>query len=134
MGGSKSLKSSWYSKLWLVERSSFWLLISKAMWASNMQFFLLHCTNGSSSTMYTCLTNLELHFSNLTSFIMVLFDTKIMGVCTINTSRPKMDSEIVFLFLRYWGLNYNWGLPNVSVFDGGHGVRTYLQKLKEILM
>ena len=49
----------------------------------------LHCSNGGQySSIYTmsdCLSDLELHFSNLASLITVLFDTKPMGVCTIYT-------------------------------------------------
>ena len=42
--------------------------------------------------------------------------------------------EIVFLFLRYWGLRHNWDICNASVFDGRHGVKSYLEKLKVVLM
>ena len=35
---------------------------------------------------------MELRFSNLTSFVTVLFDVKIDGVCTIHTGRPKIKA------------------------------------------
>ena len=43
---------------------------------------------------------------------------------------PKSEMEIVFLFLGYLGLHYNWDMHNAFVFDGRHGVKAYLQKLK----
>ena len=42
--------------------------------------------------------------------------------------------EIIFLFLRYWGLCHNWDIHNAFVFNGRHGVKAYLQKLKGVLM
>ena len=47
---------------------------------------------------------------------------------------PKLEMEIVFLFLRYWGLRHNWNIRNAFAFDGRHGVKTYLRKLKGVLM
>ena len=47
---------------------------------------------------------------------------------------PKSEMEIVFLFLRYWGLRHNWNMRNAFVFDGRHGVKAYLRKLKGVLM
>ena len=39
--------------------------------------------------------------------------------------------EIVFQFLRYWGLHHNWDMHiDASVFDGRRGVKAYLRKLK----
>ena len=29
---------------------------------------------------------------------------------------PKSEMEIVFLFLRYWGLHHNWNMRNAFVF------------------
>ena len=46
----------------------------------------------------------------------------------------KSEMEIVFLFLRYWGLRHNWNMRNAFVFDGRHGVKAYLRKLKGVLM
>ena len=46
---------------------------------------------------------------------------------------PKSEMEIVFLFLRYWGLRHSWDLHNAFVFDGRHGVKAYLRKLKGVL-
>ena len=39
---------------------------------------------------------------------------------------PTSEIEIVFLFLRYWGLHHNWDMRNAFVFDGKHGVKAYL--------
>ena len=44
------------------------------------------------------------------------------------------EMEIVFLFPRYWGLRHNWEISNAFVFDGRHGVKAYLRKLKGVLM
>ena len=46
---------------------------------------------------------------------------------------PNSEMEIVFLFLRYWGLCHNWDMRNAFVFDGRHGVKAYLRKLKGVL-
>ena len=46
----------------------------------------------------------------------------------------KLEMEIVFLFLRHGGLHHNWDMRNAFVFDGRHGVKAYLQKLKGVLM
>ena len=49
--------------------------------------------------MPNCLFDLELHFSNLASFVIVLFDAKIVGVCTIHIDQPKIrggDSFPIF--------------------------------------
>ena len=47
---------------------------------------------------------------------------------------PKSEMEMVFLFLRYWGLRHNRDMRNAIVFDGKHGVKAYLQKLKGALI
>ena len=39
---------------------------------------------------------------------------------------PELEMEIVFLFLRYWGLRHNWNMHNAFVFDARHGVTAYL--------
>ena len=31
-------------------------------------------------------------------------------------------------------LHLDWGMPNPSMFDGKHGVKTHLQNLKAVLM
>ena len=46
----------------------------------------------------------------------------------------KLEMDIVFLCLRYWGLRHNWDIHNAFVFDGRHGVKVYLRKLKGVLM
>ena len=38
-----------------------------------------------------------------------------------------------FLFLIYWGLHHNKDMHNAYVFDGRHGVKAYLRKLKGVL-
>ena len=43
---------------------------------------------------------------------------------------PKSTMEIVFLFLRYWGLRHNWGMRNAFVFNCRHGVKSYLRKVE----
>ena len=43
---------------------------------------------------------LVLHFSNLASFVTLLFNSKTMYVCTTHTCQPKIKDG-VFLFLRY---------------------------------
>ena len=47
---------------------------------------------------------------------------------------PKSEMEIEFLILRYCGLRHNWDMRNAFVFDGKHGVKAYLRKLKGVLM
>ena len=47
---------------------------------------------------------------------------------------PNSEIEIIFLFLRYWGLCHNWNMRNAFVFDGIHGVKAYVRKLKGILI
>ena len=92
--------------------------------------------------MFDCKLDLELHFSNLASFFTMLFDTKTVNVCTIHIGQPKIRDgdhfpifEVLgFLFLRYWGLHHNWDMHNAFVFDGRHGVKAYLRKLKGVLM
>ena len=42
--------------------------------------------------------------------------------------------EILFQFLRYWGLQHNWNMRNAFVFDNINGVKAYVKKLKGILM
>ena len=47
---------------------------------------------------------------------------------------PKSEMEIVFLFLKYWGLCHNWDMRNAFVFDDRHVLKAYLRKLKGVLM
>ena len=42
--------------------------------------------------------------------------------------------EILFQFLRYWGLQHNWNMHNAFMFDIRHGVNAYIKKPKGILM
>ena len=49
-----------------------------------------------------------------------------------NGSNDEM--EILFQFLRYWGLQHNWNMRNAFMFDNRHGVKAYIKKLKGILM
>ena len=50
------------------------------------------------------LYNLDLHFSNLTSFITMLFDTKTVGVCTIHTNKPTIRDGDRFLIFEAEGV------------------------------
>ena len=73
--------------------------------------------------------DLELHFSKLASFVTLLFDPKIagVGVCRIQTCHPKIkDGDFFPIHIK--------DMHNVFVFDGRHGVKTYLRKLKGVLM
>ena len=49
-------------------------------------------------------------------------------------NRPSDDTEIMFQFLRYWGLRHNWDMRNAFIFDGVHGVQVHIRKLKGILL
>ena len=64
---------------------------------------------------------------------MMLFDAYIVGICKFTQVDPKLEMEIVFLFLRYWGLHHNWDMHNAFVFDGRHGVKAYIRKLNGVL-
>ena len=85
--------------------------------------------------MSDCFLDLELRFSNSGSFVTMLFDFKIVVICTMHAGRPKSRMDILFLFLRYGGLCHNWDMRNASifdstnafVFDSGHGAKTYPQ-------
>ena len=44
------------------------------------------------------------------------------------------EIEILFRFLRYWGLQHNWNMYNAFMFDNRHGVKAYIKKLKDILV
>ena len=44
------------------------------------------------------------------------------------------EMEILFQFLRYWGLQHNWNMHNAFTFDNRHGVKAYIKKLKGTLM
>ena len=93
------LQCSWHSKLPLVVKVFIWRVLIgelplglalKHCGLATGNYFFLHCSNGrqysSIYTMSDCLSHLELHFSNLASFITMLFDTQTMGVCTMYTS------------------------------------------------
>ena len=47
---------------------------------------------------------------------------------------PNDEMKILFQLLRYSGLQHNWNMQNVFMFDGRHGVKAYMKKLKGILM
>ena len=47
---------------------------------------------------------------------------------------PNSEMDIVFLILRYCGLRHNWNMRNAFVFDGRHGMKAYLRKLKGVVM
>ena len=49
-----------------------------------------------------------------------------------NGSNDEM--EMLFHFLRYWGLQHNWNMHNVFMFDDRHGVKAYIKKLRRIHM
>ena len=42
---------------------------------------------------------------------------------------PNDEMEILFHFLRYWGLQHNWNMCNAFMFDSRHGVKAYMKKL-----
>ena len=77
--------------------------------------------------MCDCLLDLELHFSNLASLITVLLTPTQWVFAQFTQVDPKSEMEIVFLFLRYWGLRHNWNMRNAFLFDGRHGVKAYYE-------
>ena len=84
--------------------------------------------------MSDCLSDLELHFSNLGSFVTMVFDAKTMGVCIINLGRPKIIYENCFsIFEVFWIASY-WDIHNAFVFYGSFGVKAYLRKLTGVPM
>ena len=50
------------------------------------------------------MSDLELHFSNLESFITVLFDANTMGVCTIHIGRSKAKDGDCFPISEVLGI------------------------------
>ena len=82
--------------------------------------------------MSDCLSALKLHTQNW-QVLSQCYLTPRQWVFAQFTHDPKSEMEIIFLFIRYWGLCYNWDMRNAFVFDGMHGVKAYLQKLKGVL-
>ena len=81
--------------------------------------------------MFDCLSDLELHFSNLARWYLTPRQWVFAQFTQVD---PKLEMEIVLIFLRYWGLRHNWNMCNTFVFDGRHGVKAYLRKLKGVLL
>ena len=79
--------------------------------------------------MFDCLSDLELHFSNLARWYLTPRQWVFAQFTQVD---PKLEMMIIFLFLRYWGSRCFWDMHNVFVFDGRHGVKAYLQKQVEI--
>ena len=42
--------------------------------------------------------------------------------------------EILFQFLRYWGLRHKWNMCDGFMFDRRYGVNVYVRKFKGILL
>ena len=47
---------------------------------------------------------------------------------------PAPSYKVVFDYLRYWGLWFNWTMRNGFLFDGLHGVTQQLRRMKGKLM
>ena len=52
----------------------------------------------------------------------------------MENNEPMPHSQIIFEFLRYWGLWFNWNMRNAFIFDSQVGVRKYVLKLKGLLL
>ena len=100
------LKHGWYSKLSLVANVFIQRVLiggfafgisSKVTWTRSRQLLLLHYSSGKQHslfyTMSKCLSHLELHFSNLASFVAVLFDTKIFSGCLHNSHMSTQNQR-----------------------------------------
>ena len=44
------------------------------------------------------------------------------------------EIKMLFQFLHYWGWQHIWNMQNSCMFDGRHGVKASIKKLKGILM
>ena len=51
----------------------------------------------------------------------------------MENNEPMLHFQIIFDFLRYWGLWFNWNMRNAFTFDSQVGVRKYVLKLKGLL-
>ena len=81
-----------------------------------------------------CLHYFEVYSRYLASHDSLLFDAYAMGLCSQGSSNDEM--EIMFQFQRYWELQHkhNWSMQNAFIFDGKHGIKGYITRLKGILL
>ena len=52
----------------------------------------------------------------------------------MENNEPMLHFQIIFEFLRYWGLWFNWNMRNAFTFDSQVGVSKYVLKLKGLLL
>ena len=52
----------------------------------------------------------------------------------MENNEPMPDFQIIFEFLRYWGLWFNWNMRNVFTFDSQVGARNHVVKLKGLFL
>ena len=74
----------------------------------------------------------EVLIKHLASFNM-LFETSTWVFSQYVQNGSNDEMEILFQFLRYWGLQHNWNMCNAFMFDNRHGVKAYIKKLKGIV-
>ena len=88
------------------------------------------------------LIKFEVHFSSLCLIAHQIwgtflkfdnFDAKTVNVCTIHTKLIEKQRQVVFLFLRYWGLHQYWDTRNAFAFDDKYGDTAYRWKLNGVL-
>ena len=56
--------------------------------------------------MFNCLLNLELHFLDLASFVMLFFGVEIVGICKIYIGRSKIKDGDCFPIAKTLGIAY----------------------------
>ena len=52
----------------------------------------------------------------------------------MESNEPMPHFQLIFEFLRYWGLWFNWNMQNPFTFDSHVRVRKYVVKLKGLLL
>ena len=52
----------------------------------------------------------------------------------VNSISSSLELQIVWDFLRYWGLWHIWRMRNAFIFEGQSGVERHVRKLKGFLL
>ena len=47
---------------------------------------------------------------------------------------PTPSYKVVFYYLRYWGMWFNWTMRNEFLFDALHGIAQQIRRMKEKLI
>ena len=118
------LKCSWHSKLPLVAKVFIWrvltgglplgLALKRRGLATSNCFFCVQMEDNTHRFIQCLIWSYISRIWQVLSWY-YLTPRQVFAQFTLH---PKSEMEIVFLFLRYWGLHHNWDMRYAFVFDG----------------